>query len=50
MTLTSYKKAIASLLKAYHKKWDWAGKPITNNKKKRSKKTNRKRNRLSRTC
>jgi hypothetical protein len=48
MTLTSYKKAIASLLKAYHKKWDWAGKPIT--KKKRSKKTNRKISRLSRTC
>ena len=38
MTLTSYKKAIASLLKAYHKKWDWAGKPITKKKKKRSKK------------
>ena len=47
MTLTSYKKAIASLLKAYHKKWDWAGKPIT---KKKSKKRNRKKNRLSRTC
>ncbi len=50
MTLTSYKKAIASLLKAYHKKFDWAGKPITKKKKKRSKKTNRKRSRLSRTC
>ena len=50
MTLTSYKKAIASLLKAYHKKWDWAGKPITKKKKKKSKKTNRKRSRLSRTC
>ena len=50
MTLTSYKKAIANLLKAYHKKWDWAGKPITKNKKKRSRKTNRKRSKLSRTC
>ena len=48
MTLNSYKIAIAKLLKAYHKKWDWAGKPIT--KKKRSKKTNRKRNKISRTC
>jgi hypothetical protein len=38
MTLTSYKKAIAKLLKAYHKKWDWQGKPITKKKKKRSKK------------
>jgi hypothetical protein len=47
MTLTSYKKAIAKLLKAYHKKWDWQGKPITKKKKrsrKRSKKT------MSRTC
>jgi hypothetical protein len=26
MTLNSYKIAIAKLLKAYHKKWDWAGK------------------------
>jgi hypothetical protein len=50
MTIVGYKKAIASLLKAYHKKWDWAGKPITKKKKKRSKKTNRKRNKLSRTC
>ena len=40
MTLTSYKKAIANLLKAYHKKWDWAGKPITKKKNKK----------LSRTC
>jgi len=47
MTLSSYKKAIAKLLKAYHKKWDWAGKPIS---KKKSKKRNRKRNKLSRTC
>ena len=50
MTVAGYKKAIAKLLKAYHKKWDWQGKPITKKKKKRSKKTNRKRNRLSRTC
>jgi hypothetical protein len=26
MTLTNYKKAIAKLLKAYHKKWDAFGK------------------------
>lgn len=45
MTISGYKKAIAKLLKAYHKKWDWAGKPIT---KKKSKKRNRKR--ISRTC
>ncbi len=50
MTVSGYKRAIAKLLKAYHKKWDWAGKPITKKKKKRSKKTNRKRSRLSRTC
>jgi len=50
MTIAGYKKAIAKLLKTYHKKWDWAGKPITKNKKKRSKKTNRKRNKISRTC
>jgi len=37
MTLSSYKKAIAKLLKAYHKKFDWQGKPITKKKKKRSK-------------
>jgi hypothetical protein len=42
MTLTSYKKAITKLLKAYHKKWDWNGKPITKKKRKKSK--------LSRTC
>jgi hypothetical protein len=35
MTLTNYKKAIAKLLKAYHKKWDWQGKSIS--KKKRNK-------------
>jgi hypothetical protein len=34
MTLTSYKKAIAKLLKSYHKKWDVFGK---SKKKKRSK-------------
>ena len=50
MTVAGYKKAIAKLLKAYHKKWDWPGKPITKKKKKRSKKTNRKRNKISRTC
>ena len=50
MTLNSYKIAIAKLLKAYHKKWDWQGKPITKKKKKRSKKINRKRSKLSRTC
>jgi hypothetical protein len=49
MTLSNYKKAIAKLLKAYHKKFDWQGKEITKKKKKRSKKTNRKRNKLSRT-
>jgi hypothetical protein len=42
MTLSSYKKAIAKLLKAYHKKFDWQGKEITKKKKKRSKKTNKK--------
>ena len=36
MTLTMYTKAIAKLLKAYHKKFDWQGKPITKKKKKRS--------------
>jgi len=50
MTVAGYKRAIANLLKAYHKKWDWAGKPITKKKKKRSKKTNRKKSKLSRTC
>jgi len=47
MTLNSYKIAIAKLLKAYHKKWDCFGKPVS---KKKSKKKNRKRNKLSRTC
>ena len=46
MTISGYKKAIAKLLKAYHKKFDWQGKPISKKKKKRS----RKRNKLSRTC
>jgi hypothetical protein len=50
MTLNSYKIAIAKLLKAYHKKFDWQGKEITKKKKKRSKKTNRKKNKINRTC
>ena len=50
MTVAGYKKAIAKLLKAYHKKLDWQGKPVAKKKKKRSKKTNRKRNKISRTC
>ena len=33
MTYTNYKKAIAKLLKAYHKKWDCFGKPIKQAKK-----------------
>ena len=37
MTFTNYKKAIAKLLKSYHKKWDCFGKPITKKKKKRNK-------------
>ena len=37
MTFTNYKKTIAKLLKSYHKKWDWQGKPITKKKKKRNK-------------
>ena len=37
MTLSSYKKAIAKLLKAYHKKFDWAGQPVSKKKKKRNK-------------
>ena len=48
MTIAGYKKAIAKLLKAYHKKWDWAGKPITKKKKKRSRKRGKKT--MSRTC
>jgi hypothetical protein len=59
MTIAGYKKAIAKLLKAYHKKWDCFGKPIPKKKskkrskkrsRKRSKKRNRKRNKISRTC
>jgi hypothetical protein len=46
MTIAGYKRAMAKLLKAYHKKWDWQGKPISKKKKKRS----RKRNKISRTC
>ena len=37
MTLTNYKKSIAKLLKAYHKKWDCFG-----NKKKQIKKKKKK--------
>ena len=50
MTIAGYKRAMAKLLKAYHKKFDWQGKPVSKKKKKRSKKTNRKRNKISRTC
>ena len=46
MTIAGYKQAIAKLLKAYHKKFDWQGKPISKKKKKRS----RKRSKISRTC
>lgn len=35
MTINGYKKAIAKLLKAYHKKWDCFGREI---KKKQTKK------------
>ena len=38
MTLNSYKIAIAKLLKAYHKKWDWQGKPVAKRKKREVKK------------
>ena len=37
MTISGYKKAIAKLLKAYHKKWDCFGNKKTTKKKKRSK-------------
>ena len=50
MTIAGYKKAIAKLLKAYHKKFDWQGKEINKKKKKRSKKRSKKRNKISRTC
>jgi hypothetical protein len=46
MTISGYKKAIAKLLKSYHKKFDWQGKPISKKKKERS----RKRNKINRTC
>jgi hypothetical protein len=36
MTFTNYKKAIAKLLKAYHKKWDAFGKEIKKNGSKKS--------------
>jgi hypothetical protein len=36
MTLSSYKKAIAKLLKAYHKKWDAFGKKKNGSKKTRT--------------
>jgi hypothetical protein len=38
MTIAGYKRAMAKLLKAYHKKFDWQGKPISKKKKKRSRK------------
>jgi hypothetical protein len=47
MVISQYKKTIAKLLKAYHKKWDAFGKPIS---KKKNKKRNKKRSKLSRTC
>jgi hypothetical protein len=46
MTIAGYKRAMAKLLKAYHKKFDWQGKPISKKKKKRS----RKRSKISRIC
>ena len=36
MTLTSYKRAIAKLLKSYHKKWDCFGKKKNGSKKSRT--------------
>jgi len=50
MTIAGYKRAMAKLLKAYHKKFDWQGKPISKKKKKRSRKISKKRNKISRTC
>ena len=38
MTVKSYKKAIAKLLKAYHKKWDCFGKPIKKSTKRKRRK------------
>jgi hypothetical protein len=37
MTVNSYKKAIAKLLKAYHKKWDAFGNKRRQTKKKKKK-------------
>ena len=37
MTISGYKKAIAKLLKAYHKKWDCFGNKKKQNKKKKKK-------------
>jgi hypothetical protein len=50
MTIAGYKRAMAKLLKAYHKKFDWQGKPISKKKKKRSRKRSKKRNKISRIC
>ena len=36
MTVAGYKKAIAKLLKAYHKKWDCFGKRKNGSKKSRT--------------
>ena len=36
MTYTMYKKAIAKLLKAYHKKWNAFGEPMKKNGSKKS--------------
>lgn len=35
MTVTGYKKAIAKLLKAYHKKWDCFGNELKKRKKRK---------------
>ena len=35
MTISGYKKAIAKLLKAYHKKWNAFGEPRKKNDKRR---------------
>ena len=37
MTINSYKKAIAKLLKAYYKKWDCFGNKKRQNKRKKKK-------------
>lgn len=36
MTINSYKKAIAKLLKGYHKKWDCFGKEVKKTRKKKN--------------